>query len=96
MPGSRTYFAFHVPLPTHKTKLDADFRIDIVSPRPGETGLRVSEVVDLESFKATCLPRPGQRDQDVLCNPVLWAAFTRMKLNGSISEHIPRAPHPAC
>ncbi|KAM5544893.1 hypothetical protein V8D89_001791 [Ganoderma adspersum] len=77
----------HIPLPNN-IALDPDFRIDIVEPRTGAVGMRISQVVDVEGFRATFRPRRSQTERDVLRSPTLWSTFMRVQLGGRMSQSI--------
>ncbi|KAM5544904.1 hypothetical protein V8D89_001802 [Ganoderma adspersum] len=69
-----------IPFPNN-IAFDPDFRIDIVEPRSGAVGLRVSKVLNVEGFRATCRPGRGQTERNVLLSPESWSMFMRAQLD---------------
>ena len=74
-------------LPTNIV-LDPNFKIDIVNLMTRTVGLKVGDVVDVDTFKATFSPLPGQTEHDVLFSPNLWSTFMKVKLAGPAADYI--------
>ena len=58
-----------------------------MEPRSGAVGLRVSKVLNVEGFRATCRLGRGQTERDVLLSPECWSLFMRTQLD-RMSQHI--------
>ena len=82
--------ATRIPFPNN-IALDPDFRIDLVEPRTGAVGLRMSMVITIQGFRSDGPFRPPrsrtERNDSELLSPQLWSAFLRLQLR-RISQYI--------
>ncbi|KAM5544907.1 hypothetical protein V8D89_001805 [Ganoderma adspersum] len=79
MPSTR------IPFPNN-VALDPDFRIDLVEPRTGAVGLRMSMAITIQGFMSEG-PFRTPRSRTGLLSPQLWSTFLRIQLR-RVSQYI--------